>query len=142
MKDFSANEPAPAGVYLSSWPPDLRMVGADGELLEGRDGGKYRRLPTLVVIALGPVLGGVFVLALPLLVIAAVLYGAVRLLRDKASASLPGGAALATHRWQPSASYLRPTDAAGEAGAAAHGEAEPETRDLQREVESRRDAER
>ena len=104
MKRYTAQQPAPYGLYLSARPLDLRFVGAEDEPLAGRDGASYRRIPTLLVVLLGPALGAAFVLAFPL-VLAAVLVGfAVSAISRGVSAHRH--AFVARTRWQPAASYF------------------------------------
>ena len=75
MRTYRHGEPTRYGLYLATWPPDMRFVSADNEPLEGLEGARYLRLPTLMVALLGPVIGGLFVLLFPLIVFAAVAYG-------------------------------------------------------------------
>ena len=84
MRTYRHGDAARYGLYLSAWPPDLRFVSADGENLDGPRGGSYLRLPTLLVVLLGPVIGGLFVLLFPLVVFAAVAYGLGTLIVRKA----------------------------------------------------------
>ncbi len=83
MRTYRHGETARYGLYLSAWPPDVRFVSADGETLEGVDRASYMRLPTLLVVLLGPVIGGLFVLLFPLVVFAAVAYGVGTLVTRK-----------------------------------------------------------
>jgi hypothetical protein len=75
MRTYRNGEAARYGLYLSAWLPDLRFVSADDEPLEGIERASYMRLPTPLVVLLGPVIGGLFVLLFPLVVFAAVAYG-------------------------------------------------------------------
>ncbi len=72
MKTYQTAELAPYGLYLSFKPFDLSFVGAEGEALEGQPQAKYSRIPTPMLIVLSPVIGGVFVIAFPILVLVAI----------------------------------------------------------------------
>jgi hypothetical protein len=106
MKSYEANKPARYGLYLSTRPMDIRFVGADGEDLDGVSGASYRRMPTWAVIAAGPVLGGAFVLAFPLLVILASIACIARLVATRVKSAAGEHAHLAMPRWEPSTAYL------------------------------------
>lgn len=73
MKRYQTGSEAPYGLFVSVRPLDVRFVGADGESLEGHAGAQYVHLPMWTVVALGPVLGGFFLISFPLLALAALL---------------------------------------------------------------------
>lgn len=106
MTTLHTGEKAKYGVYLCGWPLDLRFVGADGEALDGRRGLTYRRIPTLLLLALAPVLGGVFVLAFPALVLALALAAVGRRLWRSATGLAEDKAHLVVLNWDPQAAYL------------------------------------
>jgi len=103
MKRYSANQPAPYGLYISARHMDVRFVGADGENLEGKHDVAYRRVPTWLAVLLATALGGAFVLAFPLIVLGAIfgtLGGAIvkRVSRRHGYVARGG--------WQPAAAYF------------------------------------
>jgi hypothetical protein len=104
MKRYETGSEAPYGLYISGRPLDIRFVGADGESLEGQPGAKYGRLPMWTVVALGPAMGGFFVVAFPLLVIGALL---VALSRAIASKLADQTAWVARGGYQPVAAYFK-----------------------------------
>ena len=138
MKRYTTNQPATYGLYVSARPLDVQLIGADGETLRGREGASYRRLPMWAVVALGPALGGVFVMAFPLLVIAAVL-GTLATLAVRAVTTRHAYVAQST--WQPAVSFFdaraEGPDAAPKAPESADGVA-----DLQAEVARRAEGEK
>jgi hypothetical protein len=101
MKSIRNHESARYGLYVALRHLDVRLVGADGERLEGLEGATYTRLPTLLTLLLAPVLGGAFVLAFPLLVIVVVAAGLARRLALSAAEH-----AVAPAGWEPATSYL------------------------------------
>lgn len=135
MKRYSATQPAPYGLYISPRHFDIRFVGADGEPLEGKAGVEYRRIPTWLIVVLAPALGGMFVLAFPLLVLGAII-GTLGSAVVKATGRRHGY--VARNSWQPAAAYFDKKQ-----GPRAEGEAlAPELDDLEAEVTPKADAEK
>lgn len=106
MKRYSAHQPAPYGLYISPRRLDVRFVGADDETLDGREGAVYRRVPSWLAVLLAPALGGVFVLAFPIIVVAAIV-GALGGALFKNVGHRHGY--VARSGWQPAASYFDKT---------------------------------
>jgi hypothetical protein len=135
MKRYSNNQPAPYGLYVSARPMDICFVGSEGEEITGREGASYRRLPTWFIALLAPALGGAFVMAFPLLVIATVL----GTLAVAAFRALSGSHAyVAQSSWQPAAAYFDGKPTADDATPTAA----PELEALEAEVALRADAEK
>jgi len=150
MKTYKTGQTAPYGTYATAYPPDIRFIGADGETLEGLAKANYVRLPTPLVFVLSPVIGGIFVLAFPVLVLACagmaawmLTSAAVRTANtavvDRVKAAVDRHAYVVRQRWEPVTAYL---DKAGDDKEEAPTDEERETEDLEREVTERRDAER
>jgi len=139
MKTYQSGQSVRGGVYVAPRRFDLRVVGADDEPLEGKKDAKYLRIPTLLLIALGPVIGGAYVVAFPFVImiaLAVVLVGGVRRMLSSAAENQ---AHLAQVRWQPGAAYLNGSENAGKAS-----EGEPpddELDDLEKEIRARREEE-
>ena len=128
------------GVYMSLRPLSARFVSADGASLEGAQGATYRRLPTILVVALGPLIGGAFVLAFPLIVAGALLLALGRLTMRALRHSADRSAHLAKVRWEPATAYLH----SGETGSDGVPDDDPQQEaldDLEHEVAERRAAE-
>ena len=135
MKRTMNHEPATYGLYLSTRPLDLRFVGADGEALDGRDGASYRRIPTWLAVLVGPILGGLFVIAFPLIAIVAFLGTAIT---AAVRAATHRHAYVARSTWQPAVSFFdaKADDAKTDSAPAA------ELGELHREVSTKADAEK
>ncbi|MBK8010538.1 MAG: hypothetical protein IPK13_04265 [Deltaproteobacteria bacterium] len=71
MKSYVAGPGVPSGIYLSALPADLAIVHEDGRLV-GPEGARYRRIPLILAVAMGPVIGGMYAVAFPLLILWAV----------------------------------------------------------------------
>jgi len=142
MKTYETGQPATYGVYASAWPPDLCVVSADGDALAGKDGVTYRRLPLPLVVAAGPILGGMFVLTFPLLVLAAVATVVAQVVRDRVRAVRESHAHLVRLRWEPATSFLRAGEERDEDDHPVEPETDDELDDLEDEIRTRREAER
>ena len=106
MKRYAVNESAPYGLYVSFSPADVRFVGSEGETLEGRSP-LYRKLPTALVILCGPVLGGAFVLAFPLVIIVAIASIMTHLVAKRFRKAAEKRVYLIENAWQPQAAFLQ-----------------------------------
>ncbi|MCC6747940.1 MAG: hypothetical protein IT371_09800 [Deltaproteobacteria bacterium] len=106
MRVHNVGQSVPQGVYLSLRPLDVQHVGADGESLEGPAGARYRRLPTLLLAALSPLFGAVFVMAFPFVVFGAIAWVAVRKVTSLVRHEAREHAYLVRPGFQPQASYL------------------------------------
>lgn len=80
---YAKGDRAPPGLYLSVWPPDLRMVSGSETRLRGFEGLHYRRYPIGLVIPVAPVLGGLFAVSFPVLIVALVALAILRWMREQ-----------------------------------------------------------
>lgn len=106
MKTYKSGENARYGIYIAPRALDFRFVGADGERLEGKDGASYLHLPALLVILASPVLGGVFVLGFPVLVVGFVAVMIAKLAGEQTRALYEQHLHLSINRWEPTTAYL------------------------------------
>jgi hypothetical protein len=141
MKTYRNSYPAPYGLYFSAGPLDMTFVSADGEVLDGKTGATYRRVPSLLAVLLSPVLGGFFVLAFPLVVLAAVAYAIAHFAARPVRRLAERHANLARVRWEPATSYLHGSE--GEGGGEGEGEGDESEvlAALEQEVQARREQE-
>lgn len=125
---YTAHSEARYGLYLSLRPLDMRFVGSTGESIDGVEGARYVRLPTWLLVFLGPALGAAFVLAFPVVIAVAMLLAGVHALaRTKVAHD---HAYVARGTFEPAASYFR--------GASDKPSAiDPELGDLADEVQAR-----
>ena len=84
FQKYSAGMSAPCGTYLNTNRWEFRGVPPEGELLEGE--GHYYRVPLLLVLGLGPLIGLGFILFLPVAVPIVLVYG----IGKKASLAMRG----------------------------------------------------
>ena len=63
MKRYNGNEKVKAGLYWTPAKWEIITIGRDGGVLP--EGEKYVRLPALIVMLLGTLLGGLYVIFLP-----------------------------------------------------------------------------
>jgi hypothetical protein len=150
MKTYENGQSAPYGTYATAFPPDIRFVGADGETLDALPSAKYVRLPTPLVFAITPIVGGVFVLAFPVMVLVATgmaLWMLASRLLSRANATVTSRVKetvdrhsyVVRQRWEPVTAYL---DGKGDEEEGAGETHSSELEDLEAEVTERRQAER
>lgn len=89
------------GVYLGTNRLSMRYVGAPDEPLPGREGTRYVRLPTWLLLLLSPVLGGLFVVAFPLIAAVTLLAALAHAFWDAGRAAWHRGERLEAMRWDP-----------------------------------------
>ncbi|MCA9558000.1 MAG: hypothetical protein H6704_15425 [Myxococcales bacterium] len=143
----AGQEPAPAGVYLGLDRLAVRHVGAAGEAIDAPADTRYWRVPTLLLVLLSPLAGGLFVVAFPVFLVVALVGGLARALTRPVVALWREHVYLLEARWEPSAAYLahaRERAARGEEPSVLDDEAldaaalDPNLRRLADEVEARR----
>lgn len=106
MKTYNTGSKVQYGVYASLKDFDMCFVSADHEILKGRPGAQYFRIPSWLLVLAAPALGGLFVIAFPLLVIMMVIGGLVKMVYQTAHSSVEKNAHLMDLRWSPTATYL------------------------------------
>jgi hypothetical protein len=126
-------------------PAEWQIVALPGDqgVLPGTAREVFHRIPTVAMLLLAPIMGGLFVMFLPLIGFAMVLQFAARTTGAAArNAALALGATLAPS-WRPGEAYL--TGKGGAGGTKARGGtkeagAQPDTRldDLEKEIDERR----
>lgn len=90
MKHYESGQPAPWGIYVCGRALDVRAVDADGELLEGKRGARYLRVPTVLTMFAALAIGGVYAVTFPLVIFAAIATGlSMRLRRSRRAAREP-----------------------------------------------------
>ena len=82
FKKHNAGEFVPAGTYWNKKAWELTQISEGGDYLPAGDGVTYYRVPVLLVLALGPVAGLVFILFLPMAVPIVALYWGVKIIRN------------------------------------------------------------
>jgi len=97
FQKFSAGTSVPCGTYLNTKRWEFHGVPPEGEVLEGE--GDFYRVPLLLVLGLGPLIGLAFILFLPIAVPLVLMYGigkkisgAMRGRRSATFGHRPGGA--------------------------------------------------
>jgi hypothetical protein len=107
MKTRNGGQEAKAGFWWNTKAWEITLVKATGNTLPGGPEVKYLRVPTLALVVLGPAMGALFVMFLPLLGFA-MLFGAVATKVGKLVAGTGRAMADATHLRK-----ARPTTPAG-----------------------------
>lgn len=78
MARKNAGDTVKAGFYwrMAQW--QILTVAEDGEMLPGKPGEGFYRIPALLMLGLAPIMGALFVIFLPFIGIAIVLQHALR----------------------------------------------------------------
>ena len=103
MKKYFSGQIVEAGLYVSKF--DVQYVSLDNEALGGTSK-SYIRLHPIFMMLLAPILGGIFVISFPLIVIGMVLFAAGQLIAAFAKEQARSIATLATFNWTPNAAFL------------------------------------
>jgi hypothetical protein len=80
VKKYSGGQFVPAGIYWNREAWELAQIPEEGDYLPAGEGATYYRVPLLLVVALGPLIGLAFILFLPLAVPALALYAAAKVI--------------------------------------------------------------
>ena len=94
------------GFYFNRDKLDLVAVSGKQGTLPGAEGQRYFRVPVLAVIALAPVLGGLFVVFMPFIGFALVLQHLGRLTLAGAKRAGRGLLFVVTPTWRPGEAYF------------------------------------
>ena len=137
MKTYRAGQKVEYGIYVAPKALDARFVGADGETLNGKAGAEYTHLPSILLVLAAPVMGGVFVLAFPLIIIFSII-GVVGTMMTKAvKSAFESRVHLTQMRWEPAAAYLNKSNRSKKADGKEQKEAK-DLDDLKKEVNQKR----
>jgi len=137
MKTFKTGDQVGHGMYLSIKAFDACYVGSDQESLAGKKDANYVRIPSLLMVVLAPVMGGLFALFFPVIVLAMMIGAASKLVANGVSAFIRSQAHVAEMEWQPGAAYLKKTKGKGKN----IGDKGQDLKDLNKEVNQRRHGE-
>ena len=106
MARHIGGSPVESGYYWSPRNWSITPIPRPGGLLPGGPGDRYLKIPTLAALVLMPILGGLFVVFLPVIGFALVAY----VLAKKVAALVGGGAAdlacTMTPGWRPGEAHL------------------------------------
>ncbi|HAR41564.1 MAG TPA: hypothetical protein DCS07_02865, partial [Bdellovibrionales bacterium] len=84
--------------------------GAEGEVLNGKEGARYIRFPAIVTLAMLPIMGLTFYVAFPLIVIGFVLLTFAKIASRAVNEVFSRNAHLTTMRWNPMTAYMKNPD--------------------------------
>jgi hypothetical protein len=140
MTRYTGGTQVRSGYYVDARSLAFASVDRDGAALPGGPAARYVRVPTLAVMAAAPALGGLFVVALPLLGFGVGAYALARRLGLGARKGAQEVAAtLATPAAAPGMAHLTGHPAKGAPGTDSHAPtADQGTEELAREIEEQR----
>lgn len=139
MTTCSGGTAVRSGYYWNLGKWEVIPVEKNGGQLPGGRGDKFLRIPILVVLALLPMLGGLFVVFLPVIGFALTLYAATRPIVGLFQRSARDLAATVTPGWAPGEAHL--TGKRGEKGASEEQgppRADERLEKLEKEIEAKR----
>jgi len=135
MATYAGGTAVKRGYYIDARKFELVSIQQDGGMLPRGAETRWLRVPTLLVIAMAPALGALFVVTLPFVGFGVVVYEIAKRLAPGAKVSAREIAATVAPAWVPGEAHL--------AGAPAKDEPAPATSDeevdaLAREIEAKR----
>ena len=95
-----------SGYYWNVGKWEIVPVENDGERLPGEHGEKFLRIPVILVLALLPLLGGLFVVFLPVIGFALTIHAAVRPIAGLFKRTAKELASTVTPGWRPGEAHL------------------------------------
>jgi hypothetical protein len=128
--------PVKSGYYLNPRRFSFSHVATDGAALQGAAGDRWVRVPAPVLIALAPLIGGLFVVAFPIVGAATLVVGVARKLAGGVKEGAADLAANLVPGPLPGEAHL--TGKPGEAKEGAEAKAEPALADLEKEIGEKR----
>ena len=134
-KTYTGGTPVKSGYYIDARSFAFANIEKDGGTLPGGAGNKFARIPTLMVIAAAPALGGLFVVALPFIGFAVV---AKAMLRAVAGGAKEVAATVATPAMPVGATAF--TGKPAEKGATGELAEDAKAEELAKEIEAKRSA--
>jgi hypothetical protein len=154
MTRYDGSSEVKGGYYLNTRTLEIVTIRGDRGRLPGSRADRYVRVPVAALLVLVPVMGGLFVIALPFLGFAVPLHAASKKLVEVSGRALRELGATLAPSWVPGEAYLadkpkEKSDAAQKDGKAAPGEAQTSPGDAQKppdgleqigkEIEARRE---
>ncbi len=142
-------ELAKKGTYLDTREWEFVSIPQEGDYLPGRDDQSFVRVPLALMLVLGPILGLLFVIFLPMAVPLVVGMLLVQRLRGRAPTLRDSAVRVATYSQQPGMAYLdlagaakdrRAQDASQEGQEMSEGELEDLITKLEEDIARRREA--
>jgi hypothetical protein len=123
MSRYHGGSQVGAGFYWNVAAWTIETIGKEGDLLPGGAEHRYVKLPMLLVLALAPMMGGLYVIFLPCIGFAMVLALAARKTLEALTRLCAGLMATLSPAWLPGVAYF-----AGERGTRASEETASEAK--------------
>ncbi len=137
MATYVGGTQVKSGYYVDASKLEFANVDQDGGALPGGPGARWRRVPVALVVTAAPVLGGLLVVAFPLIGFGVAAYAIARKLTSRARAGAKEIAATVAPTWTPGEAHLTgepPKPGAGEAPAAE----DEQLKELEKEIGEKR----
>jgi hypothetical protein len=105
MKRYRGNQKVHSGVYFNLQEISFKSIDREGRL-PGTDQEEYLRVPTLALLIAGPILGGVYVIFLPLIGLAMLAWLAVGKIVELAGYAAEAAVRVLRPAWEPGWAFL------------------------------------
>ncbi len=140
MTTYAGGTQVRSGYYLDASSFRFTNVDRDGQALPGGADARWRKVPVLAVVAAAPVLGGLFVVALPFLGFGVTAYAVARKLGVGARKGAEELAATMAPPFVPGEAHLtgEPAGEGHDAAAAGAAPADERVEALEREIAEKR----
>ena len=138
MTTISGGAAVRNGYYWNLGRWEVIPVERDGTALPGGRGDKFMKVPLLAAVLLLPIMGGLFVVALPFIAFALTLYAAVRPLRGLLHRSAKDLASTVSPGWLPGEAHFTGKRAGEPKAGKGPPSRDERLEELEREIETRR----
>lgn len=105
MKRYWGTQKVQPGIYLNLRHLSFKSMDQEGDL-PGTDQDQYRRMPTIVPLIIGPVLGGLYVVFLPLIGFAILLWFAGSKALELAAHAAAASVRVLRPAWRPAKAFF------------------------------------
>lgn len=106
MKRYYGGTEAKAGFYWNPKEWEVTVLSGKGGTLPGPADTRFYRVPMLGMLVLGPIMGAAFVLFLPFIGVAMLVYYGSRKVAERTGSFVRGAATAMAPAWRPGEAYL------------------------------------
>jgi hypothetical protein len=141
MATYVGGTQVKSGYYMDASHLSFTAIQKDGGALPGGAETRWKRVPTMLVVAAAPVLGGLFVVAFPLVGFGVAAYAIGRKLSGRVRAGAKEIAATVAPTWVPGEAHLTGEPPEAEAAGSQPAQDEPQDehmQELEREIAKKR----
>lgn len=137
MARYTGGNEVKAGIYWNPRDWEMTVLQGKGGTLPGGPEARWMRVPLFAMLLLGPIMGAAFVIFLPFIGVAMLVYYGSRKAAEATGRFVRGAATAMSADWRPGEAYLagKPRNGSG-----AKDEAAPESQETSDEEENELDS--